>query len=860
MTSSSSSTGFCFNFNCREGSEKWRRGWPCRTGDYAHLCDRCASAYEDGKFCETFHLDASGWRSCESCGKKIHCGCIVSFHMFVLLDAGGIECLTCAKKSDILTPNPAWPPPYRFLPSQPERMKDLSVKTLSATVGSGPEPWNPAPNLFNGFTIPSIVQPRMPSEIDLLGGMDRFRICQRLSTVSLEMKDNSFERLVDGKSRIGPIETFVNEASCKEQSNSSINDFGLIAFPKNDSAVPVSCVVATSSRTEANEATQLSPIFSQPFISSIQVGKQVWNHNRVGSSCEVQPCTGKARGDDRFRSQLLPRYRPQITDEELQQISTDSNSVITPLFEKLLTASDAGRIGRLVLPKKCAEAYFPPIAQPEGLPLEVRDMKGKEWVFQFRYWPNNNSRMYVLEGITPCLQSLQLQAGDTVTFSRLEPEGKLIMGCRKASIMSSFDQEDEASLFGNNASVVVEDSIKNRSGEVISIHGDLNAKSQQRFPPINQDAKSDPKSAGSIVKSTFNAKKILETKPMAHNNRKNSTLGTKNKRLRIENEDIIELKLTWKEAQLLMRPPPKISPTVFVIDGFEIEEFEEAAPIIGRPTIPVVDHLGLKIQWAQCEECFKWRKVPADAVLSSRWTCSENTWDLVRSLCSATEELSAEQLDELLPTISKVSSEKSKTTDHHSDLLVGLEGLGALANLAIQGEGESLPHSSPTRTKHPRHKPGCSCIVCIQPPSGKGLKHKQSCECAVCSSLRRRFRTLMERREKKQLEKESEALQQQQLPEQQLHIDAQPSNNVGDSHVNLEELGNGGCVDEHKGKNPTVVPLKGQIDLNIQPEREEELSPAGSNSGAVKCFSRGGTTQEDIGPQHLPSDTSVLGN
>ncbi|KZV37129.1 hypothetical protein F511_15049 [Dorcoceras hygrometricum] len=833
--STSSSTGFCFNFNCRDGSEKWRRGWPRRTGDYAHLCDRCASAYEEGKFCETFHLDASGWRSCESCGK---------------------------------TPNPAWPPPSRLLPLQPERMKDLSLKALNATVASDPEPWDLALNLFSGFTMPSNVQPRLPFEIGLLGGIDKLRICQRLSTASREKKDNPIEGLVNRKPGISTIDSSVNGASYKEQSHLSINDFGPITFPKNDSAVVGSCMAAISSKSEAND-TRLSAIFSQPCTPSVQVGKQIWNHNRVGSSSEVQPHDGKSRGDDHGQGQLLPRYRPQITDEELQQISTDSNSVITPLFEKLLTASDAGRIGRLVLPKKCAEAYFPPISQPEGLPLEVRDVKGKEWVFQFRFWPNNNSRMYVLEGITPCLQSLQLQAGDTVTFSRIEPEGKLIMGCRKASSIPSFDQVrppsppflnlgDEISLFGNNASVLVDDSIKIRSGEGSLVSGNLNDKSRQRFPLINQDAKADPKSAGLTVKSTFNAKKMLETKPMAHNNRKNSTSGTKSKRLRIEKEDIVELKLTWEEAQLLMRPPPKIAPSVFVIERFEIEEFEEAAPIIGRPTIPVVDHLGLKSQWAQCDECFKWRKVPEDALLSSRWTCSENVWDLGRSLCSATEELSADQLDELLPTISKVSSEKNKATEDNSDLFVGLEGLDALANLAIQGEGESLPHSSPTRTKHPRHKPGCSCIVCIQPPSGKGLKHKQSCECAVCSSLRRRFRTLMERREKKQMEKETEALQHQQSPKQLLHINAHPSNKTENSDVNVEDLVTGGCVNEHIGKKRTVVPLKGQIDLNVHPEREEELSP-GSNSVAMKCFSMG-TTQEDTGGQHLPTDTAVLGN
>lgn len=66
-----------------------------------------------------------------------------------------------------------------------------------------------------------------------------------------------------------------------------------------------------------------------------------------------------------------------------------------------------------ILTCNMAQAYFPPISQPEGLPLRIQDIKGKEWVFQFRFWPNNNSRMYVLEGVTPCIQSMQLQAGDT---------------------------------------------------------------------------------------------------------------------------------------------------------------------------------------------------------------------------------------------------------------------------------------------------------------------------------------------------------------------------------------------------------------------------------------------------------------
>lgn len=106
-------------------------------------CDS-SSVYEEGRFCETFHLNASGWRCCETCGKvsqeffwfinillwfgrylignlhsfnksfgisslnflivnlplqQVHCGCIVSSNAFTLLDPGGIECMKCARKN-----------------------------------------------------------------------------------------------------------------------------------------------------------------------------------------------------------------------------------------------------------------------------------------------------------------------------------------------------------------------------------------------------------------------------------------------------------------------------------------------------------------------------------------------------------------------------------------------------------------------------------------------------------------------------------------------------------------------------------------------------------------------------------------
>lgn len=77
-----------------------------------------------------------------------------------------------------------------------------------------------------------------------------------------------------------------------------------------------------------------------------------------------------------------------------------------------------------------------------------------------------------------------------------------------------------------------------------------------------------------VNKPDLIAEKILEDKPAIHVKRKNSNLNAKSKRLRIENEDMLELKLTYKEAQQLMRAPAKIVPSSFVVDGCEFEEFE----------------------------------------------------------------------------------------------------------------------------------------------------------------------------------------------------------------------------------------------------------------------------------------------
>lgn len=107
----------------------------------------------------------------------------------------------------------------------------------------------------------------------------------------------------------------------KEHPFLSINNIQPTIFPKNKSS-NFSLTSASSSKTELDDTGQLSGTFSTPQTLSIPVGKQVGSHYRMDSCDETQVRNGKVQGDGRGRNQLLPRYRPQITEEELRQISS----------------------------------------------------------------------------------------------------------------------------------------------------------------------------------------------------------------------------------------------------------------------------------------------------------------------------------------------------------------------------------------------------------------------------------------------------------------------------------------------------------------------------------------------------------
>ncbi|XP_011002600.1 PREDICTED: B3 domain-containing transcription repressor VAL2-like [Populus euphratica] len=827
----SSSIKSCMNATCgvsTSSSAGWRKGWVLRSGDFAILCDNCGSEYEQSVFCEVFHSKDSGWRECTSCGKRLHCGCIASKSLLELLDGGGVNCTSCSKSAGV-----------------------SSVNGDEKTNGCGISKVDDAGELQSASADNQLTT---ETKLMQLGNcIDRIATRNLLQLQSSET-DGSYRKMKQ-EDILPPVGEFAS---------TSFSNFNQVSNASSQTAKPeIHRTTAAKDLYESLAQTNLSISLGSslgnpnPFpggvvdervlakaSSPLQQGPRsrhllpkppkpalVMDAN-AGMVSQIRVARPPAEG--RGRNQLLPRYWPRITDQELQQISGDPNSTIVPLFEKVLSASDAGRIGRLVLPKACAEAYFPPISQPEGLPLRIQDVKGKEWVFQFRFWPNNNSRMYVLEGVTPCIQSMKLQAGDTVTFSRMDPEGKLVMGFRKASNSIAM-QDTQPSAIPNGVpssesyfSGVFENLpiISGYSGLLHSLKGSTDTHLSVLSKHLHS-ASGDSSWHKSEKQEARTRDGLLLPSLLAPERKRLRNIGSKSKRLLIDSLDALELKVTWEEAQDLLRPEPSIKPSIVTIEDHDFEEYEEP-PVFGKTSIFVVRSIGGQEQWAQCDSCSKWRRLPIDVLLPPKWTCVDNAWDQSRCSCSAPDELAPRELENLL-RLNKDFKKRRITGSHRPAQEHESSGLDALANAAILGDaGEQSTTAVAATTKHPRHRPGCSCIVCIQPPSGKG-KHKPTCTCNVCMTVKRRFKTLMMRKKKRQSEREAEIAQRIQHmsgPKDEADVESSsklastpmdPSDNEARSGNELESKSQTNNL-----SNKLADSGKGHLDLNCHPGREED--------------------------------------
>ncbi|KAK4270299.1 hypothetical protein QN277_023351 [Acacia crassicarpa] len=89
------------------------------------------------------------------------------------------------------------------------------------------------------------------------------------------------------------------------------------------------------------------------------------------------------------------------------------------LLQKVLKQSDVGNLGRIVLPKKEAETHLPELEERDGISIAMEDIGTcRVWNMRYsiRYWPNNKSRMYLLENTGDFVRANGLQEGDFIVI------------------------------------------------------------------------------------------------------------------------------------------------------------------------------------------------------------------------------------------------------------------------------------------------------------------------------------------------------------------------------------------------------------------------------------------------------------
>ncbi|PSR94932.1 B3 domain-containing transcription factor [Actinidia chinensis var. chinensis] len=102
------------------------------------------------------------------------------------------------------------------------------------------------------------------------------------------------------------------------------------------------------------------------------------------------------------------------------------------LLQKVLKQSDVGNLGRIVLPKKEAEIHLPELEARDGIPIAMEDIGTSQvWNMRYWFWPNNKSRMYLLENTGDFVQANGLQEGDfIVMYSDVKCGKYLIRGVK----------------------------------------------------------------------------------------------------------------------------------------------------------------------------------------------------------------------------------------------------------------------------------------------------------------------------------------------------------------------------------------------------------------------------------------------
>ncbi|XP_058076714.1 B3 domain-containing transcription factor FUS3-like [Magnolia sinica] len=101
--------------------------------------------------------------------------------------------------------------------------------------------------------------------------------------------------------------------------------------------------------------------------------------------------------------------------------------------------------------QKGAEAHLPILTSREGILMSMDDMDTSQvWSFKYRFWPNNKSRMYVLENTGEFVKSHGLRLGDFIMLYRDDHKQKYIIRAKKTLDREAPPASSKNGLFNAN--------------------------------------------------------------------------------------------------------------------------------------------------------------------------------------------------------------------------------------------------------------------------------------------------------------------------------------------------------------------------------------------------------------------------
>ncbi|KAG6400952.1 hypothetical protein SASPL_137797 [Salvia splendens] len=158
-------------------------------------------------------------------------------------------------------------------------------------------------------------------------------------------------------------------------------------------------------------------------------------------------------------SPMFAAERPN-SDMQLQRQAAAAAVYDRQQQQKVLKQSDVGNLGRIVLPKKEAESHLPELETRDGISIAMEDIgTSRVWNMRYRFWPNNKSRMYLLENTG---DYVRVNEGDfIVIYSDIKCGKYMIRGVKMRQPVGKLEAKKPArrhirslsSLAGNSSSL-----------------------------------------------------------------------------------------------------------------------------------------------------------------------------------------------------------------------------------------------------------------------------------------------------------------------------------------------------------------------------------------------------------------------